>query len=562
MRLYIHMLLGGSICTLLYLFINTMPAYELPLKWRRFLIRINLIFYLLPLPWLMAEAKELLRWILEKAGMVFQVREHRNTFDAASAWNSIIVLDKDGRIVHVTGYQRLFPVIIAALLICTALLLGWLAVYLKAASWYKRNMVLLDVRPRAAGKHPRRIIVGISPCVTAPVTVGLIKPVILLPADYHEYENSMEEIMLHEINHICCMDIVERFLCFAAVTMYFYNPLVYYLLRENAAVSEMISDEAAVRGRTKAQKADYIRCIMAASRNMDEQKMTVLSLGKQKSLLRERMEKIMETGKKKVWKKKMAAAVIAGCVLASCIPALAYRKPHEYVRTGEKDWEDTDMLVFVQDGEENPIGETHVDFGSSDTVFTAEGGAVIYDMENCSLRQGQYGQERDICSHSYTTGTISEHDRHADGSCTVLTRHAKKCLKCESVIAEDEVSTVNYAICPHDGNTDVHPAEQLVHGTGIVNTDALKVRASASADAGVNTLLKEGAKVEITGETEEYYKINLKETDTGEILEGYVRKEYLNLEVFGGADEFSKITVMLPDSADTVEGYVRKEYLE
>ncbi len=39
MRLYVHMMLCGSVCTLLYLFCSGILPYELPLRWRRFWIR-------------------------------------------------------------------------------------------------------------------------------------------------------------------------------------------------------------------------------------------------------------------------------------------------------------------------------------------------------------------------------------------------------------------------------------------------------------------------------------------------------------------------------------------
>ncbi|MDE7323733.1 MAG: SH3 domain-containing protein [Lachnospiraceae bacterium] len=547
MRLYAHMMLGGCIWTLLYIVFNRILPHELPLKWRRLLLRINIAFYLLPVPWMAAEVKELVRWLLERAGMTFPQNKMDNIFDAASAWNCFIVLNEDGRIVQITGYQKLLPVLLAAFAVCGALLVGWVALYIGISNQYRKNMVFLEadryVKDKCAG---RKIMVGVSPCILSPVTVGIVKPVILFPVDYHKYENSMEEILLHEVNHVLCADIVERFFCFAAVVIHFFNPLVYYLLRENIVVSEMLSDEAAVKGRTKKQKADYIRCIMEASQKTNHREMMILSLGKSKSLLRKRMEQIMNTNKKKIWKKKTAIVIAAVCALAGSIPALAYQKPREYVQSGDN-WDDRDILVFSQTGAQNPMEGRHIDFSHGETVFVSEEGNADYSANDYSVRQQQ-----SVCAHSYTSGTIAEHSGHTDGSCTVVTYQAQKCTKCGSAVRGDEIATFTYKSCPHTGMGTTEPdinmtdeIKSLTSKLGVVNSDALRLRSAADKGAAVHALLKEGEVVEIIAEDGDFYKVIIKSEDAEELLEGYVRKEYLDLFT---ESEHVRRSVLRPDN--------------
>lgn len=212
-------------------------------------------------------------------------------------------------------------------------------------------MVFLDknhhyIQDQHTGK---KVAVGISPCVSSPVTVGLIKPAILLPVDYHGYDDALKEVILHELNHVSCKDAIERFFCFGVIVVHIFNPLAYYLFREMIAVSEMISDEAALEGRTKQQKADYIRCIMTASQGVSRSMILAPSLGITKSLLRKRMERIMGTGKKKVWKKGMAVFLMAVCVLGSSIPAMAYQKPSTILDTDdENSWKGLDTYLMKQ----------------------------------------------------------------------------------------------------------------------------------------------------------------------------------------------------------------------
>lgn len=259
----------------------------------------------------------------------------------------------------------------------------------------------------------------------------------------------------------------------------------------------------------------------------------------------------MGTNKKKTWKKSAVAAVVAVCALASSIPALSYRKPHAYVQGGTKDWSDKDVLVFAQEGEENPMEGAHMDFSQGDTVFAC-GDSNAYEVIDSIVRQGHQGQKQNVCAHSYVTGTIAEHEKHPDGSCTVITYEAQQCAKCGSVIRGDEVSSFTYKICPHMGaaGTDADKkadvletvgaepdnkadeAQSPASEIGVVNTDALKVRSAAARDAEVMTLLEKDAVVEIVAEENDFYKVLIRFGESKEALEGYVKKEYLNLFVY------------------------------
>lgn len=65
--------------------------------------------------------------------------------------------------------------------------------------------------------------------------------------------------------------------------------------------------------------------------------------------------------------------------------------------------------------------------------------------------------------------------------------------------------------------------------TGIVNTDALKVRSGADADAEVLSLLEQGAVIKIIAEENDFYQIVFEGQDGNEDLTGYVKKEYIDL---------------------------------
>ncbi len=111
MRLYVHMMACGSICTLLYIFLKRAFPCELPLRCRKVFLRINALLYLLPVPWLAAQVKGWLKLFLEKAGMVFPERTLSNITDTTSVWESILVFDTDKKLLYITGYKNWLSVI-------------------------------------------------------------------------------------------------------------------------------------------------------------------------------------------------------------------------------------------------------------------------------------------------------------------------------------------------------------------------------------------------------------------------------------------------------------------
>jgi len=449
MRLYVHMILCGSTCTLLYWILNRFCPRELPLACRRIFLRVNAALYLLPVPWLVAQLKGYAKRILEMAGMVFPEGGHPDVMDLTNIWKSYLIYDENGRLIHVSGYERWLPFLLAGALVYLVLTGGWLIRYLRICSRYKKGTEQLDKEQYVRDERlRRRVRIASSSRIASPVTLGVFRPVILLPANREQFERGMEGVMLHELGHVTGRDMpVRLLLAVVRMTMWF-NPLVHYLAREELAVSEMLCDEAAVKGRTKAEKADYMRCVLEAADRQVTSKLTVASLGAPKRLLTERMERIMENNRKKIWKRELAAIIMAGCFLISGIPAYAYQDPVKILGNNgsyakENGWETTDMGIFTPERENK---ETPIDFSQSDHIFISDEG-VTYFVDEDSLDES--GQQRASCAHNYETGTYSYHKKNSDGGCTVTTYNGKRCVKCGNVESETKISTFIYESCPH-----------------------------------------------------------------------------------------------------------------
>ena len=462
MRLYVCMVLGGSICTLLYIFINRILPYELSLKYKNLFLKINTIFYLLPVPWIAAEIKGILKLLLEKAGVVFPISTRGDIIHPNLIWESVIIRNEKNEIVYITGYQKWFPVILIGFTIFCILLSGWIIAYLVAGYKCKKGITYIDAGKylRDSRDKKRKIQIGVSPYIDSPVSVGIMKPIILLPLDNEKYFVSEKGIVRHELHHIINMDGLFRILTFMVIAMEWYNPLAYYLFRENIAVNEMLCDEAAVEDMTKEEKIDYMRCIIMAAENHQNVKTVITSLGATKGLSKERMKRIMGKNEKKMWKKGLAAGIMTLCFLFSSVPALAYKEPLEFKEEEYSDdvveqWARTTMIIAVREGstdgdylintEMNNLIKT-ADFSQGNYVLIDEAGE-IFSGRDVALNNGN--QTQAVCSHNYETTTILKHYKNDDGSCTVIEYNAQKCSKCEDVKLGSEISKHTYNVCPH-----------------------------------------------------------------------------------------------------------------
>lgn len=449
MRLYVYMVLGGSICTLLYIFFNSILPCELSLKWKNIFLRINVILYLFPFPWIAAEVKGALKELLGMAGVVFPKISREYSVHSDCMWESMIVRNNNKEILYITGYQKWFPAILTGCVAFGVLLVGWMMVCQITGRIYKKNMINLDVGKylKGSGDKKIRVRIGISPNVDSPVTIGMVKPVILLPMDNEKYSASEIGIIRHELHHITNIDGLFRFLTFIIIAMEWYNPLAYYLFKENIAVSEMFCDEAAVKSMNKEEKADYMRCIIAAAEQPHNAKKVIMTLGATKGLSKERMMRIMGKNRKKVWKRGLAIGIMTFCFVFSSIPALAYKEPMEIeiMDAGTIDkWKGT---YIFRNGSETRISYFEsVEFSQNGYTFINEAGEVFFDE---TIELNSENKARVICAHSYESGDASTHDVNSDGSCTVIVYSAQRCSKCGHLKIGSRISTITYDVCPH-----------------------------------------------------------------------------------------------------------------
>ena len=97
-------------------------------------------------------------------------------------------------------------------------------------------------------------------CVTAPFTLGILRPRIYLPDDLQG--TARQAVLLHEQTHIHRRDPLMKPLFYAVACLHWFDPLAWLAFREFERDMEAACDEAAVRGQSSAARSAYCESIL------------------------------------------------------------------------------------------------------------------------------------------------------------------------------------------------------------------------------------------------------------------------------------------------------------
>lgn len=109
----------------------------------------------------------------------------------------------------------------------------------------------LDVIPVAAE----------SDLISVPVTMGALRPVILLPADWREWDDAkLDAVVAHEVSHVARRDAFTQRISLLHRAIFWFSPLAWWLDRRLADLAEQASDEAALS--CGADRTDYAKTLL------------------------------------------------------------------------------------------------------------------------------------------------------------------------------------------------------------------------------------------------------------------------------------------------------------
>jgi len=154
----------------------------------------------------------------------------------------------------------------------------------------------------------KKVVVYISDIVRSPVTVGYLKPVILIPvaALNNLSPQQMEAVLLHELSHIKRYDYIINLLVSCIHTLLYFNPFIKLFMKNMEAERENCCDELVLQ--FGYDKVGYASALLTLEKTSSQPKILTLAATGKKYLL-SRIEKITGMEKKK---EKMKFSHLAG----------------------------------------------------------------------------------------------------------------------------------------------------------------------------------------------------------------------------------------------------------
>lgn len=271
---------------------------------------------------------------------------------------------------------------LAGLLLCV----GFFAVsYIKCYREFRFSLpVENDILEAWKEKHPlkRSLSIRQTETIAAPLSYGVIRPVILMPKNT-EWKNiyQLRYVLEHEYVHIRRLDMLTKLIMIAAVCIHWFNPLVWVMYILFNRDLELSCDETVVRRFGMDIKSVYATALIS----MEEKKsgLTPLCNSFSKNAIEERIRAIMKI------KKTSKFAVIISAVLVICVTggfATSASSLEKKTETAQENGETTVALNEVNIREDESLSSSDVEW------WTAEEYAKWLDEEK-EVLQSMIGEK-------------------------------------------------------------------------------------------------------------------------------------------------------------------------
>ena len=161
-------------------------------------------------------------------------------------------------------------------------------------------------------KQPRLLL---CEAVGTPMMTGLFHPVLLLP--HEDYEPAaLRFILRHELCHLKRHDLAYKLVLTAANGVHWFDPLVYWMLRQADEDVELACDSRATEGMTHAERTTYGETLLAAVQAKIAPVPMTTSFGSTAERLKRRLANVLGGKKRRgLWLTALAVAVVAASAL-------------------------------------------------------------------------------------------------------------------------------------------------------------------------------------------------------------------------------------------------------
>ena len=453
MEYLLVMSLSGSTMTGIYLLLRYLFKGKISARLYYLLAKVAVIYYLIPLPFLKGWYREALSLLLPGKQM--------SVVQIPLTWTNYAVHADDKTYVNVYAVIQTVLAVVWILAVC--ILMGRMLIdYVRTSRLivgYAGNGMTDQEQSFLAGIKEQygvkqRVILCSGYAEAHTMTFGVFRPVIICD---RKVDNPDAKLLVsHEMVHIKRRDVLWKILVQFAAILHWWNPIIQVLQYDFERVCELSCDETSVQGQTTEGVSEHRTRLVREVLSQGKAEKAVLrwkaSFGNRQNEIKERMDNLMT---RKRWNRLTAGILVTVLAFANSITVFAYR-----------DVVHKEMPEASQEAIDETLGNDTIVFAPD--VLDETGDAVVQDFELLEKIEIQYDrqftdEEGNVypiaeeepavtyrgCSHTFVSGTLTEHGKKSDGGCVVKEYRAQRCSKCGYMIQGDLISTHEYVVCPH-----------------------------------------------------------------------------------------------------------------
>ena len=234
-------------------------------------------------------------------------------------------------------------------------------------------------RPYPVEGSPRRVYL-VEEGLPSPCLFGLLRPAVYLTPAALQSPDSLRHVLAHEETHARHLDPLWSLLRAVCLTVYWFDPLVWWAALASRTDCELACDEGALRRLGEAERVPYGRTLLSlipVRRVPANPLLSATTMTADKRQLKDRVTRVAENP---VYLGRALFAAVALAALVCAVTFTGAKKPDHF--------RDVDQAVAALAEE---LGDDSADFGERLMVYTPENPSEFFDLEKGELLRVYWG---------------------------------------------------------------------------------------------------------------------------------------------------------------------------
>ncbi|MEW5915748.1 MAG: M56 family metallopeptidase [Gemmatimonadota bacterium] len=185
----------------------------------------------------------------------------------------------------------------------------------------------------AEGVVPQRVRVLAAPDCGTPMTWGVVRPIVLVPADTQWTDNERRNALLHEFAHVRRADYLAKLLARMLCALYWFNPMAWIAARAERLAREQACDDAVLRAGSR--PSSYAQQLLDVAHGSSRYTVAAAALTMARpSSLAQRLRAILDSANDRSPSGRVlsSATVVVACALLPPVAAVAPDWVHVTIR--------------------------------------------------------------------------------------------------------------------------------------------------------------------------------------------------------------------------------------